>query len=84
MTHLRFVCLNTTTIESLEIKPRLRKGAIKGNNPYDLGMKNNFKQVFGDKPLLWFLPIASTKGNGLSFPTRESLLGIDYDQIDDV
>ena len=35
---------------------------------YNLGKKQNFRQIFGDRPELWFLPIFSTKGDGFSYP----------------
>eukprot|EP00116_Pleurobrachia_bachei_P010992 sb/3471254/ len=37
---------------------------------YDLGGCNNFKQVFGDNPLLWPFPVFSSMGDGVQFETR--------------
>ena len=39
-------------------------------NPYDLGPFANFEQVFGYNVLLWFIPVPTTPGNGLSFPVN--------------
>lgn len=37
-------------------------------NPYNLGTKDNWKQVFGERPLDWFRPNMSSIGDGTSFP----------------
>lgn len=37
-------------------------------NPYDVGMWENIKEVFGDNVLYWFLPVFSSRGNGIDFP----------------
>ncbi|ADM11311.1 DHHC-type zinc finger-containing protein [Encephalitozoon intestinalis ATCC 50506] len=44
-------------------------------NPYNLGWKQNWKQVFGTDPLDWVTPSYSTVGNGISFPKN-------YDEYD--
>ncbi|EJW04509.1 hypothetical protein EDEG_01277 [Edhazardia aedis USNM 41457] len=36
-------------------------------NPYNLGWKENFKQIFGKKWYLWFLPVETTQGDGYDF-----------------
>lgn len=33
-------------------------------NAFDLGWRRNLRHLFGDKPLLWWLPICNTSGNG--------------------
>ncbi len=39
-------------------------------SPFDLGSAwKNFLEVFGANPLLWALPIFSSRGDGLSFHT---------------
>jgi len=48
-------------------------------NPYDVGGYANWKQVFGENPLIWFLPIQSSQGTGCHFPIRE-----DYDRDSEV
>ncbi|KAF7252958.1 hypothetical protein EG68_09155 [Paragonimus skrjabini miyazakii] len=37
---------------------------------FNLGWRRNFVEVFGNKPILWFLPVFSSKGDGYIFPTR--------------
>lgn len=39
-------------------------------NPYNLGVKNNWSEVFGKKPIEWFKPSFSSLGNGFSFKTN--------------
>jgi len=74
--HFILIFKNVTTIESLERSSTIRLkqegtlGVKKIKEPYNIGRINNFCQVFGDSPLLWFLPINTTVGNGLFFPTR--------------
>lgn len=67
--HLKFVLANQTTLESSRFphfKSKLRK-----KNGFDLGMKQNFIQVFGTNPLLWPFPIYTTIGDGADFPICE-------------
>jgi hypothetical protein len=66
-THLHLIFNNMTTIEYYE---KSRSGST---NPYDLGSaRKNWEQVFGTKPLLWFVPIRTSIGNGLSFPRNDT------------
>jgi len=65
LTHYAYTLMNQTTIEAMEKKSNLYTGNI-----YHLGSYRNFIEVFGDNPLLWFIPVFTSKGNGLSFPTR--------------
>ncbi|UYI27401.1 DHHC palmitoyltransferase [Encephalitozoon cuniculi] len=37
-------------------------------NPYNLGAKQNWRQVFGSDPLDWLTASHSTLGNGMTFP----------------
>jgi len=67
--HYQFVLANLTTIESFE-----RDRDSKFESPYDVGPYQNWKQVFGDNPLFWFLPIGNSSGDGIHFPIRKSML----------
>ncbi|KAJ2774691.1 Palmitoyltransferase [Coemansia nantahalensis] len=74
--HVYLVGRNTTTIESRE-KERVAK-LVRAKKcqptpyPYDLGILRNFKAVFGDNVLLWWLPKRAV-GTGLDFDIREGL-----------
>jgi len=41
------------------------------HNPYDLGKKENFYQIFGKDPKLWFIPVSSSLGDGYHYPKYE-------------
>ncbi|KAJ1899461.1 Palmitoyltransferase [Coemansia sp. S100] len=74
--HLYLVGNNTTTIESRE-KDRVVR-LIKSKKckptpyPYDLGIVRNFKSVFGESVLLWWVPKQPT-GTGLDFDIKDGL-----------
>lgn len=64
---------NQTTIESFE---KTQPGV---KTVYNIGRRNNWNQVFGSDALLWFIPIANSEGDGLTFyrndvPTEEDSL----------
>lgn len=67
ITHYAYLFMNQTTIEVMEKKTNLYVG-----NLYNLGAYRNFTEVFGDNFLLWFVPVYTTKGNGLSFSTKNT------------
>lgn len=52
-------------LDSCEDPKSLSRDAL---NPYNVGMWENFKEVFGDNYLFWFLPIFTSRGNGIDFP----------------
>lgn len=39
-------------------------------NPYNLGIRRNWKEVFGKDAVMWFLPVFSSRGNGVLFKTN--------------
>ena len=65
--HTFLLFRNRTTLEQFRA-PTFTYGA--DDSAFDLGKAENFKQVFGNRPLGWFLPWDTTKGNGLTFPMR--------------
>jgi len=64
-THFRLLTYNLTTIEHLEKRSRR-------TNPFDLGWRKNFVEVFGSNPLLWLVPVWTSKGDGITFPSSVS------------
>jgi len=77
--HVYLVITNQTTIEFHSNSSSKDKAKRKGElfrNPYDLGRRRNFQEVFGPNDFLrglWLLPFAARRppGDGLSFPCLE-------------
>ena len=69
--HIKLISSNLTTIETLDKE-------LMESKKYDIGFGNNFKQVFGDNKLLWFLPInlpmGYPNGDGLTWPTNDEII----------
>jgi len=65
-THYYYAINNFTTIEVME------KRSKRKDNMFDMGTYENFKQVFGPNPWLWFVPVYTSVGNGLWFPQKLS------------
>lgn len=75
VTHVELASLNATTFERPQITlfglhPNRRAGAA-DRAPYDLGVRANWRQVFGPRPALWLLPVFSSLGDGYSFPEND-------------
>lgn len=58
---------NRTTLDAYR-SPQFDYGSDR--NGFDLGVANNFYQVFGHDWTLWGVPVFTSEGNGWSFPTR--------------
>ncbi|KPI94259.1 Palmitoyltransferase ZDHHC2 [Papilio xuthus] len=58
----------TAMIDEAFRAPMFRGGADK--NGFSLGAFNNFKEVFGNSPNLWMLPVFTSNGDGCEFPVR--------------
>ncbi|XP_038207156.1 palmitoyltransferase ZDHHC15-like isoform X1 [Zerene cesonia] len=65
--HCYLVTHNRTTLEAFRA-PMFRGGADK--NGFSIGAYNNFKEVFGNSPNLWLLPVFTSLGDGCEFPVR--------------
>jgi len=61
--HIDLAFKNQTTLESFKVKSR--------DNPYDLGRRANWEQVFGTNPWYWFVPVYTSIGNGMDYPRRD-------------
>ncbi|KAK9489427.1 DHHC palmitoyltransferase-domain-containing protein [Lipomyces doorenjongii] len=77
---------NKTTIEAMETqryKSSVASSSYRYSQPpssesvgnvFDVGWRENFRQVMGDNPWTWFLPVRTSKGNGTTFPTNAKVL----------
>ncbi|OCT92014.1 hypothetical protein XELAEV_18015071mg [Xenopus laevis] len=63
--HYSLVLMNETLLELIE-------GIHCEYNPYDLGYRKNWRQVFGNNKRYWFIPIFSSLGDGSSFPLGDA------------
>jgi palmitoyltransferase len=79
--HCFLISKNRSTLESFR-SPVFRHGPDKKG--FNLGAFNNFVEVFGDDKKKWILPVFSSLGDGISYPTRHSLnsLNGNYNSID--
>eukprot|EP01132_Coremiostelium_polycephalum_P000503 gene503-633_t len=77
-----YLMVNYTSVERFERKSELKyskKNGLKYRWRYDRGWKTNFTEVFGDSPIMWFLPIGTPKySNGTTWKT------VSADQDDDL
>ncbi|XP_022690621.1 palmitoyltransferase ZDHHC15-like isoform X2 [Varroa jacobsoni] len=67
--HCYLVMVNRTTLESF--RPPVF-GTVPDKRGFYLGRIQNFRQVFGDDKKLWFIPVFTSLGNGIRYPTRET------------
>ncbi|XP_066976140.1 palmitoyltransferase ZDHHC20-B-like isoform X5 [Macrobrachium rosenbergii] len=69
--HIFLVVKNRSTLESFRAPIfQLRNTWVQDKDGFSLGAFNNFIEVFGDNRSLWFLPLASSLGDGVSYPVR--------------
>jgi hypothetical protein len=51
---------------SERVSPGDRAPRVRANgNPFDIGKRRNFEQIFGQHPFWWFFPVYSTLGDGI-------------------
>ena len=71
--HLKLVLVNSTTIESLDQEHKIE------NTKFNLGKRQNWEQVFGTEPLLWFFPLPTKsgrpEGDGLTWKVNNNPIG---------
>lgn len=72
--HIFLTLKAKTCIELLE---KSQPGKVFDQSPYDVGVWGNIRAILGEVPLLWLLPLAPPKGEGLSFVSEETRLTAD-------
>ncbi|KAF2879077.1 hypothetical protein ILUMI_27086 [Ignelater luminosus] len=77
--HCYLVLHNRTTLEAF--RPAVFcDGPDK--NGFNLGAYNNFRQVFGNRAIIWFFPIKSSVGDGVSYPVPRQHSKNSYHSMD--
>jgi hypothetical protein len=66
--HIYLISQNRTTLEAFRPPIFITGGA--NRKGFYLGAMNNIREVLGDQPLLWFVPVFSSLGEGLTFPRQ--------------
>ncbi len=61
---------NITTIEHIEKRDPSK---TMSENPFDVGKRRNWEQVFGSNPWLWFVPVAIVQGDGVNWDTASGI-----------
>lgn len=64
--HCYLVLENRTTLEAF--RPPSFRGIGPDKYGFHLGRFRNFKEVFGDDPKIWFLPVKTSLGDGVQYP----------------
>ncbi|XP_014085561.1 palmitoyltransferase ZDHHC20-B isoform X1 [Bactrocera oleae] len=79
--HVYLTLMNRTTLEAFRA-PIFRVGGP-DKNGYNLGKYANFQEVFGDNWKLWFLPVYTSVGDGLTYTTQKQHQMQSYDSMGD-
>ena len=66
--HIYLISQNRTTLEAF--RPPMFSYGGSNRKGFYLGRLNNFREVLGDQPSLWFVPVFSSLGDGLTFPRQ--------------
>ena len=66
--HIYLISQNRTTLEAF--RPPIFQHGGSNRKGFFLGNLNNFREVLGDQPALWFVPVFSSLGEGLTFPRQ--------------
>ncbi|XP_045118192.1 palmitoyltransferase ZDHHC20-B-like isoform X3 [Portunus trituberculatus] len=88
--HVFLVLKNRSTLESFRAPIfRLNHAWVQDKDGFSLGACNNFIEVFGEDRRKWFLPLATSLGDGVTYPQRcidedqDGLLGPRHRWADD-
>ncbi|XP_055838729.1 palmitoyltransferase ZDHHC20-B isoform X1 [Episyrphus balteatus] len=79
--HIYLVLVNRTTLEAFRA-PVFRIGGP-DKNGFNLGKYANFQEVFGDNWKLWLIPVYTSLGDGLIYPTQGHHQSSSYESMGD-
>lgn len=68
--HCYLVSENRTTLEAF--RAPIFRGQGEDKHGFSLGRYNNFRQVFGENPKTWLIPVKTSFGDGLIFPQKST------------
>ncbi|XP_030756575.1 palmitoyltransferase ZDHHC15B isoform X1 [Sitophilus oryzae] len=80
--HCYLVLENRTTLEAF--RPPSFRGVGADKYGFHLGRYRNFKEVFGEDPKLWFLPISTSLGDGIQYPIHSRHQQSSYHSMDSI
>merc|ERR1719348_1476574 len=66
--HIWLLLHNRSTLE--QFRAPTFESKVSDPDGWSLGRLGNVREVFGENPLLWLLPVSTHLGDGLRFPTR--------------
>ncbi|UMM24432.1 hypothetical protein L5515_004672 [Caenorhabditis briggsae] len=76
--HLYLTAKNRTTVESF------RAPMIDGKyakDAFNHGIRANYREIFGSRPLYWFLPVASSLGDGCKYKLNDMVASSGGSQV---
>jgi palmitoyltransferase ZDHHC2/15/20 len=76
--HVYLVLFNRTTLEAS--RPVILASGS-DSNAFNVGKYENFRDVFGNNPLTWFLPFGSSRGDGVHWVMRLEHYQSDYQSL---
>jgi len=74
--HVYLIMYNKSTLEQFRAPYFTNGGGQPDPMGWSLGKANNFMEVFGYNKWLWFFPLSTSVGDGLTFPTRIHQAGV--------
>jgi len=77
--HIWLLWHNRSTLE--QFRAPVFENNVSDPDGWSLGSLGNVREVFGENPLLWLLPVNTVMGDGIRFPSRTSTDTTTYHSI---